>query len=171
MIGRTERRPPAPPGSTSLMDAERATRHGCASGSAQTGACLGRVSPRAGRGGALRERSSRGRAALQPEMLLARGGARPPALRTEGVQVSVLPLGWWLPSRQGRGLVSLARHSVSCGALGTGATAAARGHGGGAAPVRCRHLLRRLGGRGRQVRWRSGRAAPPALGPVSLSRG
>lgn len=104
-------------------------------------------------------------------MLLARGGARPPALRTEGIQVSVSPLGWWLPSRQDRGFVSAARRSVPWGALGTGATAAARGHGGGAAPVRCRHLLHPRKRAAGLVALCSAWSAPPALGPVCLARG
>lgn len=134
------------------------------------GACPGRVPPRAGRGGALRERSGRGRPALRPEMLSGRGGARPPELRNEGVQVRVLPLGRWLLSRPGCGAMSAARRSVPCGALGTRATAAARGHGGGAAPVRSRHLLRGLGGRQWKKREAGSVAVPSGLPARSVSR-
>lgn len=151
------------------MDGEGTTRHGRPSGSAQAGACPGRVGLRAGRGGALRARSGRGRAAPRPEMLLARGGAWPPALRTEGVQVSVLPMGLWLPSRQGRGFVSASRHSVPCGALGR-----RRPRGDtGAGPHLCAAgtCCAALEEKGWQVRWRSGRAAPSALSPVPLVRG
>lgn len=49
----------------------------------------------------------------------------------------------------------------------SGATAAARGHGGGAAPVRCRHLLRRLRGKGMagSVALGSGRPVRAESGP------
>lgn len=62
MIGRTEPRPAAPPGSTSLMDGESATRHRRRSGSAQ-GRGVSRACPaegRAGRGTAGEERQGPG---------------------------------------------------------------------------------------------------------------